>query len=102
MSLPQLALKQPVWFSPPVDLCLPFERSEAGPFGEELAVEIHLGRSNVSAFVPRSAVDADKSCVRCQAVGQTDQDVYVAFPPTSLGGTTGTFNRADIDAYLPA
>lgn len=100
MSAPTPLLKQPHWFTPPLEVWLPYQYIEAGPLGAEAAIEIRLGESTASAFVPVAAIDERRSRVRCQVVGQIGQDLFVAFPPTSLGGTTARFNSSDLADFV--
>lgn len=58
------------------------ERWVVGPFPEEGAIAIKINGKTFEAIVPAYAVDGDT--VRGIKIAETDDDIYVAMPPSTL------------------
>lgn len=90
----QMSPEQPRWYVTPIQVDVPVERIEKGPFPEEVAVRILLNGGVKTALVPTSAVDEARKTVQALATGEMGEYVLVALPPGSLGQTVLQMSKA--------
>lgn len=72
----------PRWFEYPEPVRVRIEKWVEGPFPEEGAVAIRINGNTFEAIVPAYAVDG--ATVRGVKIAETDDNVYVAMPVSTI------------------
>lgn len=96
-NMPKI-VESPAWYVEPFEYPLPVKKIDVGLWDEEASVIVESQGEEISALVPRWAVDEENRTVACVAKGESHdrQWVMVVTPPASFGSTCVLWPRQEL------